>query len=164
MNRYLPSFIAFAIIIYCAWNASELLDSWWGAPYEHFSWILLLIWCFPIILFWFPGSPFHTSKPTCEPILLGLALIVSLIGVLGSLHAVEYLGFALALASLIPWSLKLIGWVISSLGWMPVLGWLGSHYFSQAVFIVRACIVILGVASALYTLKYEKSEKSRYHE
>jgi hypothetical protein len=72
-----------------------------------------------------------------RPFLLGLALLCTFQGSLGSLHVLGHIGLAFALGSLIPpWPLHPV-WLVSSLSWMPALDWFGGRFFPEYVSVVR---------------------------
>lgn len=146
--------LAFAILAYCLINSYELFNSWIHAPYEKMSWILFLIWCFPLFLIWtikFAKSP--TAELRINFFFLWGALSLTLFGVIGSLNAFIFFGLALAIASFFPWGWPTLIWLCGSLAWMPAIGWIGSHYFSDDVFLIRLILAIIACAAGMWNVK-----------
>lgn len=135
------SLIAFAILLYAAWNASELFIGWSQPHIEKYSWIVFLIWAIPLPLYWL--LPKRNYRPF-HPILLWSALLVTFFGVIGSVNAVLYLGFAIALAAFLPFQWNIFPWLFSALSWMPAFGWLGLHYFPDYLLGARFLLAIFG--------------------
>lgn len=148
MNKNLPSFLTVAVVLYTAWNSTTLIQGWKTAPYESLMWLMLIVWCLPILYFWGFNRMGHHENI----LLLSLALAFSFIGSIGSLNASAYFGFALALTALVPWSWPLIIWVLCSLAWMPVFGWFGSYFLGEYTTLTRSLIIIFGSLSAIYQL------------
>jgi len=129
MKKLSPWFIAVGIFLYTGWHASDLSYAWKSTPVERYSGILLFIWSFPIILYWLGALFFSFKRRPFPQFLLWGALITTLLGVIGKLNALQYLGFSLALAAFLPFSWATLPWIGCALSWMPALGWLGLHYF-----------------------------------
>lgn len=148
MNRRSPSLLTAAVLLYAALNSMNLIQGWRTAPYENLSWLMLIIWCLPIIYFW----SFLRKGYQDNFVLLSLAITFSFLGLIGSLNAFKYFGFALALAALVPWSWHLLIWLFCSLAWMPIFGWLGSYFFGNNIALVRSIVIIFGSGYAIYVL------------
>ncbi len=127
-----------AILLYSSWNARELVNAWIYAPLDSFGWLPFLIWLVPVGV--------NGKKPETS-VFLWMALILTLLGNLGSLNALKYLGFSSAIAALLPFSWATVIWWACSIGWMPAFGWFGSHYFPDSLFISRC--IITGISSLL---------------
>lgn len=132
------------VLVYTFWNALELVNAWIYAPWDLFGWLPFLIWLIPV---------FIIKNKRQNSFFLWIALGLTLLGNLGSLNAFRYFGFSSAIAFFVPFSWVTIFWWVCSVGWMPAFGWLGSHYFSEYVFITRCLLV--GTAS-LFFLLFEK--------
>ena len=124
MNGRYPSLITLAIVAYCLWNSQDLIYAWIKAPVEQTTFFTFFLWALPIFYFWI-AKP-HQSY-SGNPFLLAIALMLSVAGTLGSINAISYWGFALALAALIPWSNWWLLWLPLAVCWMPMAGWLGTH-------------------------------------
>lgn len=138
------SLVALAILLYTAWNASDLISTWRRAPLEHYSWICFLIWVTPLVCYRILP---HLRKPhdhLYSPLLLFGALITSFLGVIGSVNAAQHLAFAFALAAFIPWSWEIAPWLITALSWMPALSWFGNRFFSEHLLMIRFLIAGTG--------------------
>lgn len=59
-----------------------------------------------------------------QPILLGTAIVLSLMGTLGSLNVLRHVGLAFALAGMVPFSLITMLWLVTGISWLPALGWI----------------------------------------
>jgi len=147
MNKKSSFWITLAVLAYTTWNATGLVQAWQTAPLEKFSWIMLLVWTIPIVLTW---CTFHSEKDREKlytPFFLWSAIVLTFLGVITSLNALKYVGFACALACFVPKHWSSIPWLISSISWMPAMGWIGSRYFPNYQLEVRIAIVFLGVIS-----------------
>lgn len=151
MKKNSSYLLALLVLAYCIWNARDLHQSWFYISlYEHYSWIILIIWLLPLLYYWtFTSRP---KEQNMNSILLGLALITSLLGVLGSLHILNYIGLALAFAVFVPWSASTWVWLICSFLWMPGSGWIASHLFLEYVQYVFAVRVILAAAASTWLI------------
>ncbi|MCB1111257.1 MAG: hypothetical protein H7A37_06580 [Chlamydiales bacterium] len=148
MNRLSSLLLAFAVILYSAWQSSILFSHWVGAPLVLYSWAAFLVWMLPIPLFWLH---YFITKPEVKwnSFPIWIALILVLFGQMGSFNTLNYFGFAFALSALIPWQWPFLAWIAGSLSWMPALGWVGSYVFPSIIVPVR---IILAVAAALWAL------------
>lgn len=151
--------VQLAVAIYCAWNARDLAIAWQHNRYDRYGWIVLLIWCLPLILLMFVPSRRKASEKS-QSVYTAAGLLFSFIGAIGSLNFFEYVGLALIMANWMPFSWLQILWVLSSLSWMPVLGWIGSRFFLDHILMVR--ILLSFSASALlsyYTVFHRKQNR-----
>ena len=161
INKISNFWLAVAILIYTAWNATGLLQAWRTAPIEKFSWIYLLVWTIPIVLTWCTFHSTDDRKKLYNQLFLWSAVLLSFFGVIASLNALKYLGFACALACFVPKHWSVIPWLLSSIAWMPAMGWLGIRYFPNYQLEVRFFIVFLGVISWIIIEKnHETHEES----
>lgn len=156
MKTRFPPLVALAIIVYCGWNSSGLISDWQHDPLAASSWIILLFWLNPAVVSRIAGTPLSIPTAYCNTTLLTLALMVSLLGVMGSLNALKYASFAIAIGGLLPWSWGSCLWILSALSWMPALGWLGAHTSPSAILPMRFTFVVLGTSAALAALAYNK--------
>lgn len=116
MNKSAPSLAEICVVIFCLWMSRELLSSWFDSPYLYGGWIAFLIWLFPLVVYWFLPSE---TKKSSTPALVGAGLAVTVIGLLGSLNTFIYIGLALALGGLLPFSFGWLPWWVTSALWMP---------------------------------------------
>lgn len=109
-----------AVIGYCGWQALDLPVAWWSTPSLNYAWVAFVIWSIPIVLF------YHEHRPQYP--LLALAIVTSLIGVLGSLNVFQHIGLVFALASLVPFTWHSVFWMITGVSWMPAFAWLTINF------------------------------------
>ncbi len=122
-NRALPSLLECAILFYCGFMAADLPHSWVSTPSVRHAWIAFLIWILPWVWIVVSKIVTHSDKGS-SPILLGLAVISTLAGTIGSLHILNHFGFALALAGMLPYSWPQLIWLLTSLSWTPAFGYM----------------------------------------
>ena len=143
------SFAEVSVFAYCLWHARPLLLAWQKSPHDRLGWVAFIIWCLPILL----RRSIHPSGQYTEkrlfPLLV-LALALSFFGSIGSLNALKYTGLALAFAGLAPASPRHILWLFSAVCWMPVFGWMGSHWFPEIIIPARLMTAVAG--SGLYLI------------
>jgi hypothetical protein len=153
--------LSFAILIYSAFNSLELIQAWKKAPFEKHVWILFLIWLTPLV--WTLGNFRNNVNHTFyNPLFLGIAIFFTFLGVIVSMNALKYIGFAFSLASFVPMHWAAFPWLISSVAWMPALGWMGSRYFPNWVFEIRLFIVLAGVVCwVFFAWKNSNAEAER---
>ncbi len=144
MNKNL--IVGIAILLYCSWNAADLLIAWQTASLERFSWLLFLIWLLP--LFYMFKYPLRKEIPYAWLLLSGLLL--TFIGSLGTLNMLKYMGLAATSASFLPWKTSNIFWLTSALVWMPAFGWWSSHYILEGLFAIRLILILLPTSWTLY--------------
>lgn len=150
MNLFLPALL---ILLYCGWNARELLTSWQGRV-EIGGSIAFLIWILPILDTWLIRKKIVYPN---IPLLIG-ALVISLGGVLGSVNFVKYIGFATALAAFIPFTWKAVPWWISMITWTSAFGWFSLHYFAEQAQIIRCVIALLASIWMIFILRKKRDE------
>lgn len=140
---------ALAIVAYCVFSALPLFQTWWNFPTEKFSWLGFIIWLVPLGLA-------RAKQPSV--LFLCLALVATLLGTLGSLNVLKYVGLACALASFVRWSWAFPLWLLSALVWMPVYSVLGAHIFPLVVIPLKLCIPLL-TSSAVCLSKEKKTDE-----
>lgn len=160
MNYQSFPLINVALVLFAGWASSDLFRSWLMAPYERYAWIVFLIWLLPIfcylVLALFTKQKFFFTSvwiPT-------MALLLTLLGSIGSINTLCYAGLAFALGSLMPWQTSLLFWLFCSISWMPLFGWIGSHYLETYTLAIRIFLASLGTITACLILL---SPKQRNH-
>lgn len=136
---------------YCLWHAYPLIDAWQKNSHDRFGWIALLIWVLPTA---YGSSQRKASQRDSIPLFLTLALTLSFLGEMGSLNALKYAGLSLAFAGLTPTRLPHhIFWILTSVSWMPLIGWIGSHWFPTIIIPVRLMIAMAGSGLCLLSIQ-----------
>lgn len=150
MTTFLPALL---ILLYCGWNARELLTSWQGRV-EIGGSIAFLLWILPIVDTWL------IRKKVIQPniSMLMMALVISLIGVLGSVNLVKYIGFAAALASFVPFTWMALPWWLSMLTWTSAFGWFSLHFFPHQAQVIRCVIALFASIWMIYFLRKKRDE------
>lgn len=126
--------VAFAVILYCALSAYPLFQAWIHSPFEKLSFIAFLLWLFPLTIK-------HTSRPSTL-MLIG-AIAATLLGTIGELNTLKYLGLALAIGSFAPWCIPMPLWLLSAATWMPLFGWVSAHFFPALAIPIKLGTVFL---------------------
>ncbi len=132
------------IALYCLWNARDLLGAWEHCLYDRYGWLVMLIWCMPLLSLQLARQKSKASS-SIQSLYTGAGLLLSFTGSIGSLNLLQYAGLALVLAGWIPFSRVQLFWLLASLSWMPALGWIGSRFFLDHVLMVR--VLLAGTAS-----------------
>ena len=145
------------VLLYCAWNARDLLGAWQHCLYDRHAWMVLLIWSLPVVMARLNPDR-RTASGKTQAIYTAAGLLCSFTGGIGSLNLLQYAGLALALACWIPFSRMQLLWLLSSLSWMPALGWIGSRFFLDHVLVVRLMLSVM--TSGL--LIYHTATRKRY--
>lgn len=153
MKATFPPLVSLAIFAYCAWISRGLLVDWAQDPLAHLSWLVLVIWFSPVVLSRIPKFPFTISLHYSNPILLALALVVSLLGVVGEVNILKYSAFVLATAAFLPWSWQLGLWMLCAASWMPVLALLGAYTNLQYILPIRFVLAAGGAILVLQGLR-----------
>ena len=146
MTRTRPPAIAIVICIYCMVNSLDLIVTWMHPSQSSFGAAALVIWVSPVILYWSLRIRAE-EKTEVRPVLLGLGLLLSFNGMVGSLHVLEHMGLACAIASLVPAYPMNLVWLASSLSWMPAFDWLGGRFFPEYIVIARILTAALPACS-----------------
>lgn len=119
------------VVFYCIWNARGLLDVWMQTyVLDQSSLLLFLIWVLPVLYYWLFVRKSNDIPQQVQASWLLLAVLASLIGNLGELSTLEYLGLAFSLAAVIPKVFMKFVWILTSFFWMPGSDWIASHVAS----------------------------------
>lgn len=129
------------VLAYCLWQARDLIPAWLKSPYDRLGWLALIIWLLPVL---YQRRPLCRYRSHSAPLLLGLGLALSCIGVVGSLNLLNHLGLATTLAGLAPASSRRFPWAVAAVSWIPFLGWIGSHWFPSLILPVRLLLAAAG--------------------
>ncbi len=145
----LPKPIEIAVLGYCLWQATDLVRSWLTAPAERWAWIAFFIWCIPVI--WYLAITIQEQQiKQSTPILLGAAIVVALVGGLGSLNILGHIGLALALAGMLPFRWEILVWLATALSWLPSFGWMIKSLPFAIIPIIQIGLALFGSAFLLY--------------
>ena len=150
-----PSAIALAIIALCAWQSSfHLIGAWRDDPQNHLGWLAFLIWLSVAIYLLIRPT---TGNETASFVLLGMGLTLCVLGMLGSVNVLRYLGLGCAIAGMNPWSWKLLPWLMVSVVWMPAFSVLASKIVAQNVIMpARLGIALLVTGGTLLAIRSTK--------
>lgn len=152
MKQFPISIIEALILLFTAWNARSLIDAWDGTLYIQFARVAFMISLVPLMVFFvFRKSDERTNVP-----FLFFAIIASTVGMLGSMNAFKYLGFALALSGLTPLSMWNFLWFVSMASWMPAFGYFLSVLEPHTVMFLRLLISAIGALSSCFGMWYRK--------
>lgn len=131
-----------AIVAYCAWRAGDLATAWRVSTYDNLGWLAFLVWLVPIGLARLVGPRPAEIFPLANRFGT-FALLVSLLGTLGSINLLHHFGLALALAALLPgFGIWHWPWLLAAVSWMPAAGWLGKDLSAAQLSMVRLAVPI----------------------
>ena len=150
MYKYLP---AIAILLLCIWNSRELLWGWQSMQ-EVGGALAFVFWVLPVVDFWV----IRRLKMEPNQILLIMALVVSVIGTLGSVNTIHYISLGLAIAAFLPFSWIELPWLLCMIVWMPAFGWISLKFFPDHRQIVRCILGLLGGLWMLILLRKKRTE------
>ncbi len=148
----LPSVLEFAVLGYCIFQASDLVTSWVTTPAARWAWIAFIIWCLPAVLYVTTTIRYGRVKES-SPILLGLAITISLISGLGSLNILGHIGLALAIAGLMPFHLAMIPWLATALSWLPSFGWMIKSLPFAVMPAIQITLATVGTAILIFSTR-----------
>ena len=149
MKIRLPNLGAeWAVLGFCAWQASDMLNAWRHSPFDRWGWLACAIWLTPTL-----ASALGLLAPrpptTRAAQLAWCALALWLAGVLTDMHCLKHGALALACAAItLPLRFGIL-WLGLSLAWLPALGWLLG---GLSVFGVAAIRLSLAALAALLGL------------
>ncbi len=106
-----------AVIAVAGIRSSSLYTAWRDAPLERLSWLVLLLWMFPI----FYGFRRHAVGSQSWAFVVSVGL--TLAGTVGSLNVLCHVGLAVALSGLVRPSPAYWPWLITAVAWMPLFSW-----------------------------------------
>lgn len=153
MNKTYPPLVFFVITIYSLFNSHNLYESWHQISFEKYSWIALLFWLLPIPLLLMIKKERITSYSFGNVILGAVSILFGLVSMISSLNTLAYMGLAVSLAAVIPWSMNSVLWIASSIWWMPASGWYLGHQFEQpSVFSLSLLRILLAGAGSFWLL------------
>lgn len=147
--------LAIAIASVCAASSWSLFAAWRYAPLERYSALVFLVWATPLILYLIFWS--QKFERRWNELAFYLALFCVLVGQLGSLNAIKYIGFSFALAGFLPPLLAAYFWAIAGVAWMPISGWVGSHYFPEQLWLIR--FLTAAAAAGIVTVNLWRHKK-----
>ncbi len=150
MSTFIPALL---ILLYCGWNARQLIITW-GDPQEKGAFFAFLIWMLPFIDYWLIQR--KVIQPNQK--LLIASVMISLTGFLGSVNAIMYIGFATAVASFLPVTLTGLPWLICMITWTTAFGWIGLYYFPQQAPYIRTGIALFGSLWMIYFLRIKRDQ------
>lgn len=130
--------VAVAVIVYCLVSSLTLFQSWQSSPFERLSALAFLLWLSPLLI---------KREKTPSLFFLYSGLFITLLGSLGSLNTLKYLGLALSIASFAPWGVGMAIWLFSAIAWMPVFGWIGTHLFPSFILPLKLGWVLFSSAA-----------------
>jgi hypothetical protein len=162
VTKWRPQYGALAIAAYCAYQSENLLLAWRTSPFDHLSWIALLIWCLPIVFMALDPAPeFQLGR--IEHSLMGAALFVSLLGTMTSLNALKYLGLAFSLMAIIRWIPAHIIWFMGAASWMPAFGYFAAKAITATaptnLYLVLALRVAIALTAVLTVWQINRKQK-----
>ncbi len=147
MNSFRRFFrVEWAVIVFCAWAARELVNAWRHSPFDRLGWLAFAIWLVPVVV--------HESRRNV--LKDGIAcsctgLVMATLGLMAQLNAATYLGLAVAVAGLLPWNRWTVSWLVFSLAWMPLTGWLCANFGGSVTVALRlagaALAVVMGMSA-----------------
>ncbi len=142
------SALGLAIIGFCAWQSTPLGDAWRSSPFDRFGWLAFVIWAIPV----FCPASVETRlplRPTQHTALQGSALALALLGSLGSLNGLCYIGLACSMAALCPWGPRTAVWLAGAISWMPVFGYAMSQCLPNSLPNTAFVVSIFRLTSAV---------------
>jgi hypothetical protein len=148
-----------AILAFTAFQCIDLIDTWLYSPMETMSWIYFVIWILPIaisLLINYQEKVDFSSKTSLS--LLSLGLLFSFLGTLASFNALQHLGLAFSLASLISETRLLFLWIPFAGTWMPSFSWFSYHFFPEYTNSVRISLALIGFSWSLLVIYYKKNK------
>lgn len=138
-------------LVFCAFTSRALFYYWFTFHLEKWSPLLFLIWLSPVIFYqvntWRLSQEYRWNAWG-----IYLALIFTLIGIFGSLNTACYFGLACLFLSLLPFHFGWVIWLLASVSWMPVIGWIGLWYFDEYITLVRFSLAIIPSIVGIYYL------------
>jgi hypothetical protein len=138
-----------AVTAFALWRSMVLVEGWRHAPLERAAWVMFLVWLLPLAVFIGRASGTPANQESARPIWPFIpALFLTLVGTLGSLNALCYVGLAFALVGLTGWSWMHWLWLASAVSWMPVFGWLAQGLGLNLLFALRLAVAVAGVGIA----------------
>lgn len=136
---------------YCVFQSDNLRKAWRDSPFDHLSWVALIIWFLPWAYLVLSRRPeFRLGNP--EHGLLGGALLLSLLGTMASMNALKYIALAMAVVGAVRWRPIHFLWFAAAASWMPALGYILSRLITaqaptniQLILATRLLIAVVAV-------------------
>lgn len=156
-------YVQFAIVLFFAALSSwQLFYHWSRNRVEGNSWILFIIWLLPLLRYRFTCIKERIFGEWNFPLLYA-SIVLTFLGIIGSLNTLCYIGMALSLMSPLPPLKGVYLWGITSILWMPASAWVGLWYFPSYYFLAR--VVLLAICSVGLTyLLQQPLQRSLKHE
>jgi len=134
--------VELAVLLFAAWQASDLPEAWQHSPHDRLGWLALLVWLAPLVRR-LAGKA--RREFSANPYLLGSAILTGTLGELTELHFFGHAALALAAAAWIKTSWRSWLWLATAVAWMPVFGWWLTDFSGGTVFALRLLLAMAGV-------------------
>lgn len=146
-----PPAVAWAILAFAGWQASDLLAAWRHSPLDRLGGVAFLVWALPVPLALATGRrPF---EPRVGPWLLGASVPLALLSAVLSLNLAAHVALALAIAAFAGWTPRHVLWLAAAICWMPVFTWLGKQWPPSALAASRVAVALLAALAAAWTTR-----------
>lgn len=145
------SIVQLLALLFCAWQAKDIYYSWSDTPFLRGGLLTFVIWIIPAATYWM--MPRH-QKDDVRPWsfeLMCAAVVISVIGMIGSVNVVKHVALALAVWSLTPIHWGTVPWLVTCLAWMPAAAYFLKGFQLNHVIAGR---VILAVSGAVWGVVY----------
>ena len=141
----LPVILWIVVVISVA-RAWDLVTVWRHSPLDRFGWLAFLLWALPAFFAAARRAPRRNFLSA-----LALALVVA--ATVTDRHAFGHCALAVSIGAMAGLSLGSVVWLISSVGWMPALTWVGLNLSGPAMAGMRFAIVAIGMAFLIRELR-----------
>jgi hypothetical protein len=125
------------VLAYALYEAKDLWFAWNHSPFDAFGWMAFAIWIAPVFV--------PREKQVYEPVFVMAGIGLILLGQMGELNLLKYLGLAAILAGLQAFKKGREVWLFCSLSWMPLFGYFLSLRLPDLVPPLRLLVASLGV-------------------
>jgi hypothetical protein len=145
-------------LLFCAWAADDLLISWGGTPFLRFGGLTFIIWILPLITYLLLPT---TRERKVHTILLAIAVVLAIVGIIGSVNVISHVALALACWAFTPLLLYTIPWLITAVSWMPAVGYIFREFSPSHVVTGRVLLAVLGAVWGIVVIYYGTKEDEK---
>lgn len=138
-----PMLLRTAMVTLSMFLCLDLIETWESRKSEALGYVGFAIWILALCI-----SKFLSREELPErPVLTSVALILSVLGEIVSVNAIQHVGLVFLIVSLAGPKGKVTFGIITGMLWLPVVGYCERYCFGQSMIAIRLGIIVLAVFS-----------------
>lgn len=142
--------VVFLLISFTAALSWGLKEAWTHDPMSKMGKYAFICWCLPVAWYLYQEIR-HKKTASGDLTLLIIGTLTALAGSMVEMNALKYAGFAINISAILPLHWIHLPYLLFSITWMPVWGWIGVRFaetnidYLRLPFAAVACLIVLPV-------------------